>query len=127
MVLALIGKIGAATGFALVYQYSAELFPTVVRNAGMGSCSCMARIGGVIAPFVADLVNMVLSVFAILLMLCICASTYSFLALSESMRAIPILQSQCVRSFVHFAMSYLLQYDNMTGKGFTRILAGIFP
>ena len=56
LVLALIGKIGASSGFHLVYQYSAELFPTVVRNAGMGSCSCMARVGGIIAPLIADLV-----------------------------------------------------------------------
>ena len=53
---AMIGKIGASAGFSMVYQYSAELFPTVVRNAGMGSSSCMARIGGMIAPYVADLV-----------------------------------------------------------------------
>ena len=52
----MIGKIGASAGFSMVYQYSAELFPTVVRNAGMGSSSCMARIGGMIAPYVADLV-----------------------------------------------------------------------
>ena len=54
--LALIGKVGASSGFHLAYQYSAEIFPTVVRNAGIGSCSCMARVGGIIAPFVADLV-----------------------------------------------------------------------
>ena len=52
----MIGKIGASAGFSMVYQYSAELFPTVVRNAGMGSSSCMARVGGMIAPYVADLV-----------------------------------------------------------------------
>ena len=43
--------------FRVVYQISAEIFPTVVRNAGVGSCSCMARIGGIIAPLVADLVK----------------------------------------------------------------------
>lgn len=59
LVLALIGKIGASSGFHLVYQYSAELFPTVVRNAGMGSCSCMARVGGIIAPLIADLDQLV--------------------------------------------------------------------
>ena len=53
---AMIGKIGASAGFSMVFQYSAELFPTVVRNAGMGSSSCVARIGGMIAPYVADLV-----------------------------------------------------------------------
>ena len=56
LVLALIGRLGASAGFHLAYQYSAELFPTVVRNSGMGLCSCMARIGGIIAPLVADLV-----------------------------------------------------------------------
>ena len=56
LVLALIGKVGASSGFHLAYQYSAEIFPTVVRNAGIGSSSCMARVGGIIAPFVADLV-----------------------------------------------------------------------
>lgn len=54
---AMIGKLGAAAGFSMVYQYSGELFPTVVRNAGMGSSSCMARIGGMIAPYIADLVS----------------------------------------------------------------------
>ena len=57
LVLALVGKLGASTGFHVIYQYSAELFPTVVRNSGMGSCSCMARIGGIVAPLVADLVR----------------------------------------------------------------------
>ena len=54
--LAMIGKLGASAAFTMAYQYSAELMPTVVRNAGIGSCSCMARVGGMIAPYVADLV-----------------------------------------------------------------------
>ena len=55
-VLAMLGKIGAAAAFLVVYVHTAELFPTEVRNAGMGSSSCMARIGGMIAPYIADLV-----------------------------------------------------------------------
>ena len=38
--------------FAMVYQYAAEMFPTVVRNAGIGSCSAFSRIGSILAPFV---------------------------------------------------------------------------
>lgn len=56
VVLAMVGKLGAAAAFAIIYVYSAELYPTVVRNAGMGASSCCARIGGMLAPYIADLV-----------------------------------------------------------------------
>ncbi|XP_060072925.1 organic cation transporter protein-like [Ylistrum balloti] len=52
--LAMLGKLGAAAAFAIIYMYSAELFPTVVRNAGMGASSCVARLGAIAAPFIAD-------------------------------------------------------------------------
>ena len=39
--------------FAIAYVYSAEIYPTVVRSAGMGSSSLMARLGGLVAPYVA--------------------------------------------------------------------------
>ncbi|XP_061177652.1 organic cation transporter protein-like [Saccostrea echinata] len=54
LTLAIIGKIGSSGAFGVVYVFSAELFPTVVRNAGMGSSSCIARIGGMLAPYVAS-------------------------------------------------------------------------
>ena len=44
----------------MVYQYAAEMFPTVVRNAGIGSCSAFSRIGSILAPFVGR--EMVLSI-----------------------------------------------------------------
>ena len=48
----LIGK-GAATGvFNALFLYSAELFPTEVRNIGLGVVNCAARISGVAAPYV---------------------------------------------------------------------------
>ncbi|KAJ8314449.1 hypothetical protein KUTeg_006599 [Tegillarca granosa] len=47
------GKFGAAAAFGTVYIYSLELFPTVVRNGGMGLSSCIARLGGMAAPYVA--------------------------------------------------------------------------
>ena len=39
--------------FAIAYVYSAEIYPTVVRSAGMGSSSLMARLGGLVAPYIA--------------------------------------------------------------------------
>ena len=54
--LALIGKLGPAGAFGVIYVFSAELYPTVLRNAGMGASSCVARFGGMAAPYVAKMV-----------------------------------------------------------------------
>ncbi|XP_046328503.2 organic cation transporter protein-like [Haliotis rufescens] len=55
VLLAMVGKLGAAGGFAIIYVFSAELFPTVVRNSAMGASGSWARVGGMIAPYIADL------------------------------------------------------------------------
>lgn len=41
--------------FATVYIYAGEVFPTVVRNIGLGTSSTWARVGSMIAPFIATL------------------------------------------------------------------------
>ena len=43
----MIGKFGASASFAIVYVYTAEMFPTVIRNQAVGTCSLVARIGGI--------------------------------------------------------------------------------
>ena len=53
--LVLVGKFGASAGFAVVFVYTAELFPTPMRNSAVGLCSTAARLGGILAPFVASL------------------------------------------------------------------------
>jgi len=48
------GKFFASSNFAMVYMYTAELYPTLIRSTGVGTCSVMARIGGAIpAPYIA--------------------------------------------------------------------------
>ena len=55
--LALIGKSCITGAFGTLYVWSAELYPTVVRNSGMGSSSAIARVGSMLAPYIAKLVS----------------------------------------------------------------------
>jgi len=52
-----IGKVGVTIGFAVIYFWSAEIFPTVLRNSLMGISSTFARVGSIFAPVIADLVS----------------------------------------------------------------------
>ena len=54
-ILSLIGKFCAAACFAIVYVYTAELFPTVIRNTSIGACSAVARFGGIAAILIGQL------------------------------------------------------------------------
>ncbi|XP_076250638.1 organic cation transporter protein [Rhynchophorus ferrugineus] len=47
-----IGKFLIASSFAVIYNYSAELFPTVVRNSAMGIGSMCARTSGALTPLI---------------------------------------------------------------------------
>ncbi|XP_077987899.1 organic cation transporter protein-like [Glandiceps talaboti] len=50
--IALVAKLCIAAVFTIVYVYGIEIFPTVVRNAGMGVSSMSARVGSIISPYV---------------------------------------------------------------------------
>ncbi|XP_076468404.1 uncharacterized protein LOC143299160 [Babylonia areolata] len=55
VVLALMGRCSMAVAFAFIWVYSSELFPTVMRNSGHGAASMCARVGGLVAPYVANM------------------------------------------------------------------------
>lgn len=46
------GKLCIAGSFAVIYNYSAELFPTVIRNSAMGLGSMSARLSGALTPLI---------------------------------------------------------------------------
>jgi hypothetical protein len=51
------GKFGASAAFAIVYVYTAELYPTSIRQTAVGACSSLGRIGSIIAPLLATFDN----------------------------------------------------------------------
>merc|ERR1712137_445883 len=55
LILVFAGKSGVALSFSVVYLYAAELFPTDIRSSSMGLQSLVSRIGGMLAPVVAEI------------------------------------------------------------------------
>lgn len=51
-VISLLGKSCIAGSFAIIYNYTAELFPTVVRNTALGIGSMCARLSGALTPII---------------------------------------------------------------------------
>ena len=50
LLLFLLGKFGITISFAVVFVFTAELFPTELRHSMLGTCAMLGRIGSVIAP-----------------------------------------------------------------------------
>nr|XP_012311077.1 solute carrier family 22 member 13 [Aotus nancymaae] len=49
-VLAVVGKMATSAAFTVSYVYSAELFPTILRQTGMGLVGIFSRLGGIVTP-----------------------------------------------------------------------------
>lgn len=55
VICATLGLFGASMTFPNAYLWGGETFPTVVRSNGMGLCSMLGRVGGLLAPMICDL------------------------------------------------------------------------
>jgi len=52
-----IGKFALSAAYGGIYIYSTEIFPTTIKNFGIGVCSSIARIAGVISQFIEMIPN----------------------------------------------------------------------
>jgi hypothetical protein len=48
--LALVGKATIVSCFCTIFIYSSEIFPTVIRSVGVGTCTFFGRVGSLLAP-----------------------------------------------------------------------------
>uniref|UniRef100_A0A3B5MMQ2 Major facilitator superfamily (MFS) profile domain-containing protein n=1 Tax=Xiphophorus couchianus TaxID=32473 RepID=A0A3B5MMQ2_9TELE len=55
MSLVLLGKFGVLAGNGVVYTYTGELSPTVIRNTAMSSCAMFSRVGSSVSPYLLEM------------------------------------------------------------------------
>ena len=61
--LTMIGKYGITASLAILVLYAGEIYPTTLRNEGLGLASTAGRIGGMVAPFAVYLVSLPRSIY----------------------------------------------------------------
>lgn len=59
LVVAMIGRLGVTSVYGIVTLYTAELFPTEVRNSAVGLSSMCGHTGSMLAPFAVDFLGQV--------------------------------------------------------------------
>ena len=57
IVCSLVGKTCFAMAYAAVFLYTTELYPTNLRNVGLGTCQAAAKVASIIAPYFRVLVS----------------------------------------------------------------------
>ncbi|XP_061826951.2 organic cation/carnitine transporter 2-like isoform X3 [Nerophis lumbriciformis] len=53
--LVLVGKFGVLAGLSVLYTFSGELYPTVIRNTAVASCATFSRMGSSVSPYLLQL------------------------------------------------------------------------
>ncbi|XP_031432738.1 solute carrier family 22 member 5-like [Clupea harengus] len=83
--LEMLGKFGVAAATDIVYAVTAELYPTVLRNTALGTCSMASRVGSISAPYFLYLGNYYKSLPYILIGTLSVLSAFLSLLLPESL------------------------------------------
>lgn len=63
---ALLGKFCVSAVFSVSLLYISELYPTEIRNTGLGTSLTVSQIGSVIAPYVVELLVMAIKHYIVL-------------------------------------------------------------
>ncbi|OXA60155.1 organic cation transporter protein [Folsomia candida] len=83
--LAILAKVILACNFAIIYSYTAELFPTMVRNSALGLCTMSSRLAGTLVPQITLLNSIDKSIPSLVFGgIAVCAS-FAFLFLPETL------------------------------------------
>ncbi|GBN42051.1 Organic cation transporter protein [Araneus ventricosus] len=75
IVVSMSGKFFSSGVFGLSFVYTPEIFPTVMRNAALGSASACARVGALLSPFIHQMADVTYAWVPIAIpgALCICS------------------------------------------------------
>ena len=95
---ALIGRMIADLYFSTIYLYTSEVLPTVARASGLGICSCVARIGSILSPFVilANKVSPLINFTLIFFLSFACFWFFSVMPETKGKKQLLVIQSKYV-------------------------------
>lgn len=66
----MVGKFGVAGTFMIIYQHSSELYPTTLRNQGLGITATIGSIGAILAPQIVYIVSVLMNFIFKFLIFC---------------------------------------------------------
>lgn len=53
--LVMLGKFGILAGLSVLYTFTGELFPTVIRSTALSTCATFSRVGSSVSPYLLQL------------------------------------------------------------------------
>jgi hypothetical protein len=110
----MIGKMVITSSYGTVYVFSAEQFPTVVRNIGIGAASTSARIGGILAPYTLLLVNQLILYF--------CHHNYSHYDRKGTATATTSMTPTLIMVMIIMTVMVIFAPPHLVGDTFTYLL-----
>ncbi|KAK6180247.1 hypothetical protein SNE40_012436 [Patella caerulea] len=84
VVFSLVGKFAVTASFNCLFVLTPELFPTNMRNAGIGVASAVARVGGMLSPYSSTLSQVVIWGPGVVFGSCCISASLLFLMLPET-------------------------------------------